>query len=398
MRSLFLARSTSFRAALIGWGSGVLLAVLLTLMTPKRYESVAVLKLNLEGSHPFASSARSMPSLRTEAAQLTSEKHLSQVCDRLVLTERWSADRAAVVAELRERIEVEILDAGALLKVVVGASKAEDARDIAQEVGDVYVSDREAFYRDRVERTKESLVATYRSQETKVEALRIAAELLGSEADPATLRGALLHELELSKEVRKMEGMLKMLQKLKGDSRRTYAASLDHPENGVPFHMNELVLEKQEAAELQASGLGGGHPRVVRSVNRAQDLRTDLDEAVEELVMALEKNLEPLEKRWKAAEDEVAQQREDQPSEDFMAARQAYFEARDFLGKMKLDHDELRREMDAPRELVVPHLAPQLPTKYERPSWTVNLALGSGGGLLVGWVVALVLARLERKE
>ncbi len=380
--------------AFLGFGVGLISSY----VAPKRFESVATVQIRSDPSAIDAPGERAwLRSLESEIPHLESAETLKIVVDRLDLPSRWDGiSHEKAVETLREKIATEREVGTDLVRIRVRHHSAQEARDLAAAVVEAYAELRRRKDLERTGRALRALDLELRKQEEKVEAQRSRLERLAPAGDPDLKRAAVTQEYEFRRMKLTIEAQRKALAVLKGDDRIKYAAGLDQPNNEVPVHYNELLLERRERDTLQASGLGESHPAIRAVETRLVRLQSDLAQAIAELRAELATRSEQLDVQIGEVAERIAQWEDDPDQPARRAARQAYDEEREFLQAMKLDHSAKRVALQVPANPVTLHERPTVASRPVRPRVPLHLSLGSLLGALAGLLLALPVALVRR--
>jgi capsular polysaccharide biosynthesis protein len=165
---------------LICGGIGFLAGAVIAYVSPKKYESRALVQVSQErisvdsrGLPELASQqGASFQFLATEVAVITSRATLERVVERLDLAARWNLPPDQVVDLLSSLVTVERIPDTDLLTIRVRHTNAQDARDLAEAVAEAYADRRTERETDRAEQALQALDEELRKQEDVVEEKR----------------------------------------------------------------------------------------------------------------------------------------------------------------------------------------------------------------------------------
>ena len=163
--------------AVIGPAIGWIAAAVITYVTPKRYESRAVIEVRLRnpgqaGAVDRATSPNDgwMPrSLATEMEVIKSHNVLEQVVQNLELVSRWSVDRESAIRILGAIVSTSNINGTELIEIRTRCTNKFDAKDITMGVAKSYISYRESIEFRTAEGRMKELQKTVWDQEDKVE-------------------------------------------------------------------------------------------------------------------------------------------------------------------------------------------------------------------------------------
>lgn len=370
-------RSTSLRwlalliCPFLGLLAGLLVAVVLLYFLPKDYESRAVLQVHSEPT--------------SVARPLVTEDLVDEVARNLDLAKIWNTSESDAVARLREKIAAERLRGTDLVEMRVRSTDAGEAREIAAAVVDRVVQTRSEEEAARSEDELEAINAEVRSMEAEFEPIRAA----WLEAEPSWAAKRLA---QAETELRRLDVQLETMESLKGEELRKYAAGLaDANDGAVSLFFRELASERKSLLLLQDSGLGESHPSIVTAQQRILETENDLDNAILTLRAEMGKERERLGVR-------IEERRPAQKGIGRPAMRAQYESAREALQLLLLKASSKRIAVRIPRQPVTVHEMPKVPKQPVAPRAALTLALGSGVGLLLGFLVALPIALEGRKR
>ncbi len=165
----------------IGAFAGLLIAVVITWLMPKIYESEAVIEVRTYKWKDYSGEKRPdgvapedyvSPLLLGEIAKLKSRDTLLAVIDRLELVKRWHVDKETALHVLNGNVVAGSIRGSDLVSIRVRHTNKVDACDIAMEVVRVYKNDREEM--DQLAKSKDlaQLDKAVKDQEDKVEESR----------------------------------------------------------------------------------------------------------------------------------------------------------------------------------------------------------------------------------
>lgn len=119
----------------VGALMGLMAAALATYVTPRKYDSVAVLQV---AANPVSSPV----DMAAEVALVERSGSLEQVGDALNLSSRWAVSKQEAVNSLKKSLTITRFDAERRITIRVELTNREDARDIAAELISVYQKSR----------------------------------------------------------------------------------------------------------------------------------------------------------------------------------------------------------------------------------------------------------------
>lgn len=156
--------------------AGLLIAAVVTCLTPKIYESEAVIEVKSFANLPVAAPGRTEGEapdwVLSEIEKMKSRAVLEKVADGLELTNRWNLAKDEVLPVLDQTLLIQSIRGTDLVSIRARHTNKVDARDIAEEVANAYKRCRmDAEKSDRA-RTLHELNRVVRDQEDKVEERR----------------------------------------------------------------------------------------------------------------------------------------------------------------------------------------------------------------------------------
>ncbi|BCX48744.1 hypothetical protein HAHE_26520 [Haloferula helveola] len=393
---------------------GLLGAGVFAYIQPKKYESTATVQVR-----PVNPSALVVPGtitpaptgsatfFPTEFEVIRATRTLDMVIEDLDLTNRWGVSPAAARQQLQGMISTENIRGTDLIEIKTRASSPQDAILINNAVCDAYRERRRELEYARSDAAMQDLREAVRSQEDLVEERRkVLTQMIRNEkilttrnstntpadgAAEAAKRYALLESQRI-----KLESQIETLLLYDGGQLVTYAAGLNLPENVVRTLHPQWLDAKRQLEALKQGGLGDSHPTVQQQTKIVEELRADLDQGV----VALR---ETLRAQLALTKEQAERLRERNPPEEGLVLpltrpRQSFEEAKsDFDAaqslleqlKIKLISEEMQRRIT--EDPVIVHSDPVEPERPVSPNIPLTLAIGGGGGILLGLIAPLFL-------
>ena len=161
---------------------GLLVAGIVTYLTPTEYESTAMLEL--VDRRPRAMDAemrepRRPQFFQTEIKKITSQKPLKMAMYALDLNNRWGLDHEQTLTLMKKAMKPRHVAGTDLISITVRHTSREDARDIAVEVTRAYIQYRDKLAEKPLEEMAAALEDVLRNQEDIVAENASSAESVG---------------------------------------------------------------------------------------------------------------------------------------------------------------------------------------------------------------------------
>lgn len=158
--------------AAVGMLAGLLVAAVLTYVTPKTYESFAMIEIKPAVRAGVPGSQIGPSFLPTEMEKIKARNTLMRAVDALDLPNKWGMDRESALGVLRKCVETENLRGTDLIRIRARHMNREDARDIAEEAARAYRDYRRELESKAMEQGISDIRRAVRNQEDKVEESR----------------------------------------------------------------------------------------------------------------------------------------------------------------------------------------------------------------------------------
>lgn len=404
----------------------VLTAAVITYVMPKKYESVAVVKINPLGSNnQILGNAQSALMTRqffgTQFKIIESDENLK---------------RAAELCQLQQKLQITDHDAILLLKsglstrqergtdlIEISLRMVKDNREyvkpITEAIAMAYSEMRSGQEVERREQTRYELEKKIQKHEDIVEDYRnrliqfstdtgiIYFDRQNSGGTTDTVRRDvqqqnLLYDNAL-KERDELEVQVKNLIGLGDDSLISFVAGLNRAESALVTKTYEQYLEaKRERAGHMAQGLGKNHPQVKLYDARVSILREDLDAKViqvrdllKTLLTEAHAKVARLKKSTESSEADARATAQDYTL--FTTYKRDYEDAVETLNTLRTSNilEELQENMSIkPIEFYEYPKEPEI-ADYVSPNWILNMALGSVAGMIFGVGIAFALELMD---
>ena len=380
----------------LGSIAGLLVAAVITYIMPRKFESEAIIQI-MPRSEPAAmdrSRSQAPPQHATEAEILKSRTALEQVAENLELPNRWNVDKETAILILKGIVETRRINGTDLIAIRARHTSAIDARDIAGELVAVYKATVAETDGRESERYIQEINNMIRDQEVKVEERRkVLATIVRSNGiiykgpdgvlqdDRASLDK--FHQLEQERLL--LESQVGSLLKYDNEQRMAYASGLDLPNNLIRILYPQYIETKRQLDDLKRNGLGDDHPSVLATVERIEEMETQLDEGMEKLRATLHAQLELTNARLKS----TGIPKGNFNAQDYVEAKRGFETDQELLQQMKLKlmGETISRKLVADSVLI--HDEPVIAQAPISPNVTLNLVLGAGLGLLFSPLMAL---------
>ncbi|MGE9271419.1 MAG: GumC family protein [Verrucomicrobiales bacterium] len=401
-------------------------ALVITYVTPKKYESTAVLQVRprgasvevLPGVVSQTSAGMTQAFFPTEFEVIRSQKTLDLVIDGLNLTNHWQMEAEEVREQLRGMIDAQNIRGTDLIEVRVRAGNPTDAKMIADHVSEAYRMRRTELENQRSDEALIELKDAVLAQEDLVEEKRkVLTQLIRNEGVIYTpsgggagitggysveegARDAKRRFADLEAERIKLKSQIETLLRYDGDQLMTYASGLNLPENIIKSLHPQYLEAKRQLDALALGGLGENHPNYKQQAEIVAGLRRDLDQGVVALKETMQAQLELIKEQAKGLEIEADKQEDD--AIDSGIARHSFEDARtDFetsqrlLEQLKIKQigEEMQRRIT--EDPVIVHADPVEARGQVSPNVKLNLALGAVVGIVFGVGIAFLLEYLD---
>lgn len=387
----------------VGTVLGLIGAMVVSYVMPKLYESTAVLQIRrsvpsvevLPGTVTRNPAETDAPFFSTEFEGITSQKTLDKVIDDLDLTNRWNMDRRQARGQLEGMIYARNIRGTDLIEINVRATNPSDAKAIAAAVSEAYRAwrtEKENELEDRaLEELREAVVAQEEVVEEKRKALILLIRTENARESARSYSG-------LEEEGIKLESQIQTLLRYDGERLMRYAAGLNLPENVIRTLYPRYLEAKRELDALQVGGLDANHPKVKRQVTVIEGMRKDLVDGVVALRETLQAQLELVKEQATRLEesDKKGLVRPLGPSirNGFDEARREFEEAQSLLEQLKIKEIGEQMQRRISEDPVIVHADPVEATEPVSPKVFLNLAIGTGGGMVGGALLGLLMVPL----
>jgi capsular polysaccharide biosynthesis protein len=241
---------------------GLLVAVLMGWVMPKKYESTVVIQV-LGGMRESSEEKPSTEMMDAEARRVVGVPTFDRVRERLQLEKRWDADAEEVTEILRGTVQAEVREGTDLIEITARHTSPGDARDVAIGLAEEYSDLRKEEEIRKAQMALDALDAELKVQEDKVEEKRKMLDQLlegsGMSIDEAVedavekqaiCRSEEQSLLELGAEGHHLDEVVRGLGKLRGSELFRYAASLELPQNTASILWAEYETLLAESEKL----------------------------------------------------------------------------------------------------------------------------------------------------
>lgn len=395
---------------MVGMLAGFMAGAVGSYVAPRKFESTAVVQVMpmVDGAMILGDAVVTQVTpgqfFATEREVIRSRGTLERVVNALDLVGRWNLPVEECVETLKEIVRVEQIRRTDLIEIRVRHARAEDAKDVAEEVVTQYQDRRVSREVARASNILEELDAELRKQEGLVEEKRkvldtivqaVGISMIDREAgviygNPAPTIA------ELDRDRESLELQVSKLEELSNEELLGYAAGLQLPQNGVSARYEEYRSELVALNDLLDGGMGDAHPKVVAQRVRVDMLRQDLYRSANVLREVMKTQLELVNARVEKMRKVLGEEREEavvrgDGKEDYLLAKRDYEEVLAVLQRQKLEQSERRIMAAIPKHPVTLHELPKIGRNPVTPR--VSLCLGGGalGGAALGVVLALVI-------
>ena len=405
---------------LVGGVLGLMAGAATAYLSPKKYESVALVQVipTSPGADPFGGASVRTPEIATrqffatQFAVISSRATLERIVEKLGLTMRWNLPADEVVDVLAGIVTVQQVRDTDLIEIRVRHTQPEDARDIADMVAREYASRRSEMEMERAQDVLSALDAELEIQENKVEEKRKALDtIIKTLGIPPNVSGAVdefgrsqdeingMAERQRYEAVREREQLhtqIKSLLRFKGENLWRYAAGLKLPQNGASVLYHEYRADLRNMNSLAAGGMGDAHPEMVAQSARVDVAEKELEREVVAIRKLLESQLMTVEKHQEKLKMAAPSPDSKPPVKEivppaYASAKRDYDAARELQQSQKLTQSSRRIQLRIPRSPVTIHERPRTGKAPVSPNVPLCLGGGAVGGAVLGFLLAILL-------
>lgn len=414
----------------------ILLAFLLVLITaavvtyfqPREYKSSVFIEVRSTAENPriFTSGDPNIPihdpQLAPTVFQVIQRTGvLYPVVEELKLGDRWAREgihlsRENAYARLRSKLNVDEVRNTDLLEISVFDPNPQLAADIANKIVAVYQDKRAEEEREILNRAVATMNEKVSEQQKKVddsatEVARIRDEEHivdlnpeGTEDSQAPVNGTVIKQEgqvnDAEALVAQLASRLEQIDKLKGEDLTRMASTLNIQDPTIQKTLpnyNDAVA--QEALQLN-SGLGENHPKVKATRATKEVYRRQLEEQIESIRTALQKNLNTAqatrdELKKRLVEINAQQLQTKNLSANYSRAKNKYIKEKLLLDGVRTRAQTQTMEMAMPRIAVSVKQVAEPSAFAARPRVGLNLTLGALVGVVVGLGLAFFIEYLD---
>jgi succinoglycan biosynthesis transport protein ExoP len=357
--------------------------------------------------------------LKTEFEVIQSRTILSSVLDKLNLQEKWSSreenkggliPRNVCMAILEQSVRVNQYRDTSLIEIQVFRDDQDEAMRIANEVANAYRTYRQSSKDLEIRAAVTALENELLKQQQKVNAAEEELERIRQEQGVIVLtRGVRADNVR----IQQMEGdrmaarvdmltrraRLEQLEALEGDELMNASAYMVNDASLLALRRQMVDAEVQ--LKLMMENLGANHPEVRRIRAGVDELKTQLNEALEGLKAGVRADYEVAKTRFEALDEEMKEVRQT----DIEAQRDKYlpFERaernlmiqQEILNALRARVTQKGVEMGLPRTMVEIVDRAERPDRPVRPRVMVNIILSVVVGLGAGIGLAYFIEYLD---
>jgi succinoglycan biosynthesis transport protein ExoP len=346
---------------------------------------------------------------------------LYPVIDELKLQDRWAKDgfrptREQAYARLRSKLDVDEVRNTDLLQISVFDTNPQEAADIANKIVAVYQEKRVEEEKEILNRAVSTMNEEVSKQQKRVDAAATEVARIrdeehivdlnpeGTEDAQAPVNNIVIKQEgevnDAETKVTSLSSKLDQIEKLKGEDLTRMLSTLDIQDPTIQKTLPAYQESVAQAALLLSSGLGENHPKIKALRAAAAVYTKQLEQQVDSIRSALEKNLSSAQ----ATRDQLRKRLAEINSKQLATKNQSatYGRAKNAYIKEKLLYDGVRsRAQTQTMELAMPRVAVSVkqvaePTSFAaRPRVGLNLALGGLVGLVLGVGLAFFIEYLD---
>jgi len=348
-------------------------AAVITSVMPRKFESTSVVQVHPSmitinplgasgGVNPGAQMTRNY--MENEFQTIVAAETLKMAADKISLPTRWSMEMDDVIATLKGVVRASPMRGTDFIEIRVRHAKPDDAKEIADAVSEAYMSRRKATEVNRAQKSLDALDEELISQSDKVQDHRKDLTVLiqqygipyfdGNRSNPlgATeqdmFRNARQRLAEFETQRDQIEIQIKKLVEMDNQDLVAYAAGLDLPENQVTHYFTQYREALENRRTLIAQGLAERHPDIIAVEERAQG-----------------------------------------------AMSYAQKEAVSLKAVLKTQLELINRQVERMREMVDDRQDDTVDLSLKQHTYTLNLILGAGVGLIFGIGIAFLLEHMD---
>lgn len=393
---------------------------LYTLMLPKIYSASTTIRVREDaidvevfdrqyttGFNPFF--------LKTEFEVIQSRAILSSVLDRLNLQQLWSSREENKGGQIPRNICMEILEKSvrvnqyrdtSMIEIQVFRDDPDEAMRIANEIADVYREYRQSTKRSEIRAGVQALENELLKQQQKVSEAEDDLERIRQEEGVITMtRGIRADNVRLQQmEADRIAARVDMLTR---KARMDQLEALDGEElmNASAYMVNDQSLlnlrrqlvDAEVQLKLMMETMGVNHPEVRRTKAGVDELKSQLDDALDGLKAGVQSDYEVAKTRYEALDSELAEVRKS----DIEAQKEKYlpFERaernlliqQEILNALRARFTQKGVEMELPRTMVQIIDRAERNDRPVRPRVLLNILLslvvGVGAGIGLAYFI-----------
>ena len=365
---------------------GLFVAGLLAYVTPKQYESSAVLQVRpLPVTAGLSGPATGPNFFATESEVIGAAKTIDRVVDALGLVERWALDRR----RLREMITSGQIEGTDLIRIRVRAASPEDARAIAEAVSEAYRGRRNELESRRLQGAIMELRDEIHKQQDLIEDKRKVLTQILRQGTPRSQNDG-----ELEDQLILLESQIETLLRYDGEQLLSYAADLDLPENVLRTLYPQYLDALRRLESLKQGGLGDSHPNVRQQQEIVAGMRKDIDKGVVALRETLKARLDLVQERLERLRRNTDAKADDPGAAESESARADFEAAQSLLEQLRVKEVTEEMQLRIAENSIIVHEDPAMPLAPVAPNIPLHLAYGAGIGLLAGLLLPFFLIPL----
>ncbi len=402
-----------------------------TLMMPKKYTATTQLEVREDAMDvdPFYERQASRLGynpffLMTQEKIMKSRPVLTAVIRNLNLQKVWGTELNEDKSPVNPELALQILSRSlrveqdrdtTLMNISVTSEDPKRAAEIANEVANVYRDRRLYAKRREIQRAIDAMSNEVRKQQERVEEAEAELERIRQERGIALIgRGQLgirveatrLNMLESERSTARIEMLvrqarLEQLEGLEGDKLMDAAAYI--VQDPTLLSIRQQLIDSQVSLQLMLNTgvMGEKHPDVLRLRGAVDELRRQLDSALEGLKAGVRADYEVARKKFEAVDEELAKIKAsdiESEGENFLPFDRAERNAavqRDILTALRARITQTGIEVEVPRTAVEVVEEAEAPSRPSSPLVVLNIFLSVVLGLLAGTGLAFFVEYLD---
>ena len=408
----------------------VITAAAATWMQPKKYRAHLTMQLRMAADAPKLlehDNSLGVPTMdprfiTTQTEIIKSSKVLYQVVDEQDLTHKWASEgsplpREAAYYRLQSMLDLKQIRGTDLLELDVVSTNPAEAQLLANSVVNYYTEevrseqheiadpgiavegDTIQIYQQKVKDLGDKLADIRRTHPN----LRFpTVDDLGHKSDPydAEISTAQGQVNDYTTKIAGLTSQLNQVEKLKGEELMRALSTLNIPDPTVQTILPKYQEAVSAEAQMLNSGLGSNHPKVKALLAERKVYTDQLNDQIGSIKHSLsiqlgisQSTLASVQKQLDTLREEQRKNRVD--TMDYDRVNDEYIKDKSLLDQNTVDYDKRRMNIKMPLAPVSIINRAELPTSPSSPRVSLNMAIGTLIGLIVGVGLAFFIEYLD---